>query len=121
MAQPETCTWKGRLLTLPVHWKKQDLGRAGSSLIPMEGLLGVPEGSRAKRCPGSGPLPVSRASATHPTPVWRPRLSRLWPRFLQPCTRQSREPPHSLAIVSLIRIRGTMGRLWWGYGGMRGR
>src|ERR1017187_3963340 len=38
--------------------------KPGSSLFSMEGLLGWPEGSRAKRCPGSGPLPASRVSAT---------------------------------------------------------
>ena len=37
--------------------------KPGSSLFPMEGLLGLPEGSRAQRCPGSGFLPVSRFSA----------------------------------------------------------
>jgi hypothetical protein len=45
----------------------------------VEWLLGLPEGSRAKRCPGSGPLPVSRVSATHPNPTWRPKQSSLWP------------------------------------------
>ena len=51
----------------------------GSSLFPMEWLLGLPEGSRAKRCPGSGPLPVSRVSATHPNPAWHPKQPSLWP------------------------------------------
>ena len=36
---------------------------------------------RIKRCPGSGPLPVSRVSATHPNPSWRPKPSRPWPPF----------------------------------------
>lgn len=45
----------------------------------MERLLGVPEGSRGKRCPGSGPLPVFRALAYHPIPAWRPKRSSLWP------------------------------------------
>jgi hypothetical protein len=53
------------------------LPKPGSSLIPMEGLLGVPEESRAQRCPGSGPLPVSRASAAHPNPAWQPKSSSL--------------------------------------------
>ena len=53
--------------------------KPGSALVPMEGLLGLPEGSRAKRCPGSGPLPVSRVSATHPNPAWRPKQPNLWP------------------------------------------
>src|ERR1019366_2421044 len=39
------------------------------------------------------------------------------PRFLQSCTRLSREPPHSLPIVPSIWIEGTMGRLWRSYGG----
>ena len=51
----------------------------GSTLFPMELLLGLPEGSRAKRCPGSGPLPVSRVSATHPNPAWHPKQPSLWP------------------------------------------
>ena len=95
---------------------------AGSSLLPMEWLLGLPEGSRAKRCPGSDPLPVSRVSATHPNPAWRPKPSSLsGPRFLQTCTRPSREAPRSLPVVPLIQIRGTTGRLRWGYQGMSGR
>src|ERR1035437_611619 len=42
---------------------------AGSSLFPLEWLLGWPEGSRAKRCLGSGPFPASRVSAAHPNPT----------------------------------------------------
>jgi len=41
----------------------------GSTLFPMEWLLGLPEGSRAKRCPGSGPLRVSRVSVPPPNQV----------------------------------------------------
>jgi hypothetical protein len=59
-------------ITHPLIIKPQST-RPGSSLFPMEGLLGVPEGSRAQRCPGSGPLPVSRVSATHPNPAWHPK------------------------------------------------
>ena len=76
--------------------------RVGSSLFLMAGLLGLPEGTRATRCPGSGPLPVSRTSATHPNPAWRPKPPSLWPQFLQPCTRPSRGPPRSLTVVPLI-------------------
>ena len=53
--------------------------KPGSSLCPKEGLLGLPEGSRAKRCPCSGPLPISRGSATHPNPAWHPKRSSFWP------------------------------------------
>jgi hypothetical protein len=42
------------------------------------------------------------------------------PLFLQPCTRPSRGPPRSLAVVQ-PRVRGTTGRLPWGYGGAGGR
>jgi hypothetical protein len=75
---------------------------AGSSLFPLEWLLGWPEGSRAKRCLGSGPLPASRVSAAHPNPAWRPKQSSLWPIFLQPCTRPSRGTPRRLPVVPLI-------------------
>src|ERR1035441_9487358 len=44
------------------------IAQRGSSLFPMEWLLGMPERFRAKRCPGSGPLPASRVSGTHPNP-----------------------------------------------------
>src|ERR1035441_11032427 len=50
----------------------------GSSLFPIEWLLGLPEGSGAKRSPGSGPLSGSRVSATHPNPAWHPKQSSLW-------------------------------------------
>jgi hypothetical protein len=53
--------------------------KPGSSLFPMEGLLGLPEGSGAKRCPGSGPSPVSSVSAARPNPAWHPKPSSLWP------------------------------------------
>jgi hypothetical protein len=76
--------------------------KPGSSLFPMEWLLGWPEGSRAKRCPGSGPLPASRVSATHPNPAWRPKQPNLWPLFLQPCTRPSRGTRQILPVVPLI-------------------
>jgi hypothetical protein len=94
---------------------------AGSSLFPLEWLLGWSEASRAKRCLGSGPLPASRVSAAHPNPAWRPKQSSLWPLFLQPCTRPSRGTPRRLTVVPLIRIRGTTVSLRWGYGGMSGR
>jgi len=46
--------------------------------FPMKWLLGLPDGSRAKRCTGSGPsLPVSRVWATHPNPARRPKPSSL--------------------------------------------
>ena len=50
----------------------------GSSLCSEEWLLDLPEGSCAKRCPGSGPL------------------------FLQPCTRPSRGTPRRLPVAPLI-------------------
>ena len=53
--------------------------KPGSSLFLMKGLLGLPEGSRAKRCLGSGPLPASRVSADHPNPAWHPKPSSRWP------------------------------------------
>ncbi len=31
------------------------------------------EGSGARGCPGSGRLPVSRVSVTHPNPAWHPK------------------------------------------------
>ncbi len=37
------------------------------------------EGSGARGCPGSGRLPVSRASAVHPNPAWRAKQPSLWP------------------------------------------
>jgi hypothetical protein len=81
-----------------------------SLFFPMEELLGLPGGSGAKRCPGSGPLPVSRVSATHPNPAWHPKPSSLWPPVpptLHPTLpRDAPEPP---------------GRLRRGYGDMSGR
>jgi len=63
----------------------------------MEWLLGWPEGSRAERCPGSGPLPAGRVSATHPNPAWHPKPSSLWlplPPILHPTLpRAVPEPP----------------------------
>ena len=59
-------------------------------------------GSGARRCSGSRPGPVPRVSATSPNPVWRPRPPSLWPLFLQPCTRASREPRRSLPVAPLI-------------------
>jgi hypothetical protein len=62
----------------------------------MEGLLGLPEGSR-------GPLSASRVSTIHPNPTWHPKPSSLWPpRFLPPCTGPSRGTPRSLPVVPLI-------------------
>jgi hypothetical protein len=65
----------------------------------MEGLLGLPEGSRAKRCPGSGRLPVSRVWATHPNPAWHPKQPSLWPSIPptphQTVPRAAPEPPRS--------------------------
>jgi hypothetical protein len=81
---------------------KPQTPKPGSLLFSMEWLLGLPEGSRTKRCPGSGPLRVARVSATHPNPAWRPKQSSLWSLFLQPCTRPSRGPPRTLAVVPLI-------------------
>ena len=70
----------------------------------MEWLLGLPEGSRAKRCPGSGPLPVSRVSATHPNPAWHPKPSSLWPpvppTLHQTVPRAAPEPPRSPSVSS---------------------
>ena len=74
------------------------------SLFPVEWLLGLREGSRTKPCPGSGPLPASRVSGTHPNPVRHPKtVEPLAPGFLQPCTGPSRGPPRSLTVVPLIR------------------
>jgi hypothetical protein len=82
-----------------------------SSLFPMEWLLGLPEGSRTKRCPGSGPLPVSRVSAPIRTLLGAPNRRDPGLLFLQPCTRPSRGPPRRLPVVPSIQIKGTTGRL----------
>jgi hypothetical protein len=76
--------------------------KLGSSLFPMEWSQGLPEGSCAKRCPGSGALTVCRVSATHPNPAWHPKQPSLWPLFLQTCTTPSREPHRSLTVAPLI-------------------
>ena len=60
------------------------------------------ERSGAERCPGSGPWPVPRVPATSPSPAWRPKPPTHRSLFLQPCTRPSRGPRRSLAIVPLI-------------------
>ena len=76
----------------------KELGaNVGSSLFPMEWLLGLREGPRAKRCPGFGPSPVSRVSATHPNPAWHPKQPSLWPPA--PPT-PAPDPPASLTVVS---------------------
>ena len=83
------------------------------------------EGSGARGCPGSGRLPVSRASAVHPNPAWRAKQPSLWPpippTLHQTVLRAAPEPHRSLTVVPLIRIRGTTARLRWGYGAMSGR
>src|ERR1035441_5014184 len=79
----------------------------------MDGLLGLPEGSRAKRCPGSGPLAVSRVSATHPNPAWRPKPPSLWPAIPptlpRPLPRTSPEPPRSTSVAYTEVLRGGSG------------
>jgi hypothetical protein len=85
------------------------LPKPGSSLIPMEGLLGVPEESRAQRCPGSGPLPISRASATHPHPACRPEQPSLWPpvspTLHQTLPRPAPEPHRSTSVSQTEVLR----------------
>ena len=80
--------------------------KPGSSLFPMEWLVALPAGSRAKRCPGSGPLPASRVSATHPNPAWRPKQPSLWPP-IPPILRQTlpRAPPESPRSTSDLNQR----------------
>jgi hypothetical protein len=72
--------------------------KLGSSLFPRERSLGWPGGSRAKRCPGSGPLPASRVSAP-PNAAWHPKPSSLWspvPPTLHPILPGAApEPPRS--------------------------
>ena len=80
----------------------------------MEGLLGLPEGSRAQRCPGSNPIPVSRVTATHTNPAWHPKpWSLSGPRSLPPCTRVSRGPPHSTLDLDRGYYGEAMVGLWW--------
>ena len=75
------------------------------------------ERSGASRCPGSGRLPVSRVSATHPNPAWRVSLwPRIPPTLHQTVLRAAPEPARSLTVVPLIQIRGITGRLRRGYG-----
>jgi hypothetical protein len=83
------------------------------------------EGSGARRCPGSGRLPIARVWATHPNPAWRPKQPSFWPAVPpnrhRTALRAAPHPPRSLAVVPLIRIRGTTARLRGGYGGMSRR
>jgi hypothetical protein len=60
------------------------------------------EETDVRRCPDSGRLPVSRVSATHPNPAGHLNSGACGPLLLQPCTRLSREPHRSLAVVPLI-------------------
>jgi hypothetical protein len=65
------------------------------------------EGSGARRCTGSRRLPVSRVSATHPNPAWRPKQPNLWssiaPTLHQTVLRAAPEPRRSLTVVRLMR------------------
>ena len=85
----------------------------GALLFPMEGLLGLPEGSRAKRSPGAGPLPVFRVSATHPNPAWHPKPSSRWPpippTLHRTLPRASPEPPRSTSVAHTEVLRGGSG------------
>ena len=80
-------------------------------------------GSSARRCPGSGPLPVSRASAIHPNPAWRPKQPSLRPP-VPPTPHQTipRTPPEPHRST-LDPDRGYYGEapvaLRWGYGDQR--
>jgi hypothetical protein len=77
--------------------------QASNRLIQLEGLLGLPKGSRAKWRPGFDPLPISRVSATHPNPPWHPKPSRLWPPvppILHPTIPRT---ARSLTVVPLAR------------------
>jgi hypothetical protein len=100
----------------PLESKTRFIALSGGMVT---GLLS--EGSGARRCPGCGRWPVSRVWATHPNPAWRPKQSSLWPAIApilhQTVLRAAPEPPRSLPVAPLIRIRGATGRLRWGSGG----
>jgi hypothetical protein len=78
-----------------------------------------------KRCPGSGALPVSRVSATHPNPAWHPKPSRLWPpvppTLHKTFPRDAPESPRSTSDSNQRYYGETPVGLRWGYRGMSGR
>jgi len=83
------------------------------------------EGSGARRHPGSGRWPVSRVSATHLNPAWRPKQASLWPLFHptlhRTVLRAAPQHPRRLTVVPSIRIEGTTVSLRGCYGDMSGR
>src|ERR1035441_2331587 len=68
-----------------------------------------------------GSLGPRKPKAYATTEWWRCRDVPSGPLLLHRCTRPSRGPPRSLAVVPSIRIEGTTARLRGGYGGVSGR